>query len=344
MDKYIDEHFERVQRALTSLIDSITKYTPSTTQANDLATADKELSDGLHELQKHQNNHLRIQELKKETEDLDAQIKSTVTLLWSTRKEITGTPTTSYPSSGPHYDFTYSDLLNYARRIASNTVPPSGITNGVDLSAPASEQQQASGEQTPVTAWPNDSQPQPPLITTNGSSSSTDPSSQLAPLPSDAAQAAQDEYSTSLPPHMENYVNLFGEGAVFHPWPTESHIRSGGLDTCQRLVSAGVNPRGYDPVEVERQRQAEAEERKRREEIEDAERKRREEERFAQIARERAAAQERERQMALEAGGGGVGGGGDQGAGAAAAASGGRPGERKQFQFMGMDDDDDDED
>ncbi|OIW31848.1 hypothetical protein CONLIGDRAFT_629542 [Coniochaeta ligniaria NRRL 30616] len=326
MDKYMDERFERVQRALTSLIDSITKYTPSTTQAHDLAAADKELSDGLTELQTHQNNLLRIQELRKETEDLDAQIKSTVSLLWSTRKEITGTPTTSYPSSGPRYDFTYTDLLNYARRISPYTLPPPGVTNGVDLSAPPADQQAtASAEQTPVTAT-SDSVPAP-----NGAAVASTASQPTDPSQPDAAPQ-QTSFSTALPEHMTEAVNLL-EGAVFYPWPGEERIRSGALDLCQRLADAGVDPKGYDPEEQERQRQAEAEERKRREAIEDAERKRREEERFAQMARERAAAAERERLMSHDAGG----------AGQASPGAAGRQ-EKKQFQFMGGLDDDEDED
>ncbi|KAH8912304.1 hypothetical protein BR93DRAFT_72955 [Coniochaeta sp. PMI_546] len=336
MDKYMDERFERVQRALTSLIDSITKYTPSTTQAHDLAVADKELSDGLTELQTHQNNHLRIQELRKETEDLDAQIKSTVSLLWSTRKEITATPTTSYPSSGPRYDFTYSDLLNYARRISPYTMPPPGVTNGVDLSAAPPADQQASAEQTPVTATSDNPVVAP--TTTNGTAATAaappqPPADPSQPLPDTTQQTS---FSTALPEHMSEAVNLL-EGAVFHPWPGEERIRSGALDLCQRLADAGLDPKGYDPEEQERRRQAEAEEKRRREAIEDAERTRREEERFARIARERAAAAERERQMQQDAGGGA--GQASPSAGAAA----GRQ-EKKQFQFMGGLDDDEDED
>lgn len=314
MDKYIDQRFERVERALASLIDSITKYTPSTTVANDLAKADKELSDGLNDLQTHQNNHLRIQELRKETADLDAQIKTTVSLLWSTRKEITSTPTTSYPSSGPRYPFTYSDLLDYARRISTNTLPAGGITNGVDLSAPQPETQQPSADQTPVTAA---SENQPAV--TNGAT--TDPSQQTQP---DTSQS----FSTALPDHMSAVVNLL-DNAVFYPWPGEDKIRSGALDACQQLLDSGVDPKGYDPVERERQRQAEVEEAKQREVLQEEERKRREEERFAQMARERAAAQERERERMQEAG------------------TGGSPiakTAQKQFQFMsGLDDDEDEE-
>lgn len=47
MDKYIDGRFERLEKALTSLIDSVTKYHPSTAQARELEIADAELTKGL---------------------------------------------------------------------------------------------------------------------------------------------------------------------------------------------------------------------------------------------------------------------------------------------------------
>jgi len=49
MDKQIDSRFERIEKALTSLIDSVAKYNPSSKQAADLDTADRELFQGLEE-------------------------------------------------------------------------------------------------------------------------------------------------------------------------------------------------------------------------------------------------------------------------------------------------------
>jgi hypothetical protein len=45
MDKYIDARFERVEKALATLIDSITKYNPSSVHANNLVDANKDLSE-----------------------------------------------------------------------------------------------------------------------------------------------------------------------------------------------------------------------------------------------------------------------------------------------------------
>lgn len=47
MDKYIDSRFERLEKALASLIDSVTKYHPSIIQAEELKAADADLSKGL---------------------------------------------------------------------------------------------------------------------------------------------------------------------------------------------------------------------------------------------------------------------------------------------------------
>jgi hypothetical protein len=44
MDDILNEQFERVERALTALVDSIAAYNPNTQVAIDLVTADDELS------------------------------------------------------------------------------------------------------------------------------------------------------------------------------------------------------------------------------------------------------------------------------------------------------------
>ena len=47
MDTYIDTRFERLEKALASLIDSVNKYHPSTIHARELEAADEELTKGL---------------------------------------------------------------------------------------------------------------------------------------------------------------------------------------------------------------------------------------------------------------------------------------------------------
>jgi uncharacterized Fe-S cluster-containing radical SAM superfamily protein len=49
MDTYIDGRFERLEKALANLIDSVTKFHPSIQQGDELDAADKELTKGLEE-------------------------------------------------------------------------------------------------------------------------------------------------------------------------------------------------------------------------------------------------------------------------------------------------------
>lgn len=49
MDTFIDARLDRVEKALTTVIDSIAKYNPSPALAEDLLAADRELSQGLEE-------------------------------------------------------------------------------------------------------------------------------------------------------------------------------------------------------------------------------------------------------------------------------------------------------
>jgi hypothetical protein len=346
MDKYIDTRFDRVEKALTSLIDSIAKYTPSTSQANELAASDRELAAGLMELQTHQANNERIQQLRQETADLDAQIRSTIAVLWATRKEITTTaPTTKADSAAaaaaPRYDFTYAELLDYARRISRTTLPPPGVTNGVDLNEPSTQTGANSTQQNGEgSAAAETSRAQTPAGT--GTSAAPTPVATAGGSLADSQQpqASQATNSTALPDHMLPAVNLL-EGAVFYPWPGEDRIRGGALALNTQLSEAGISARGYDPEEEARRRRAEEEERREMEErqrVQREEHERRMREERERMARERAARAAAEGgQQASDAWRRGSGG-------ADPAKPAGAPGEKKQFQFMGGLDDDDDDD
>lgn len=47
MDALIDSRFERLEKALTTLISSVNQYHPSTERAKELEAADDELTKGL---------------------------------------------------------------------------------------------------------------------------------------------------------------------------------------------------------------------------------------------------------------------------------------------------------
>lgn len=318
MDKLLDTHYERVERALNALIDSITKYNPSPQTTTDLITADTSLRHSLSQLQQHQANYQRILKLRAETAALDAQTKDIVGTLWSMRKEVKNTHTTVYPSAAPKYQFTTAELLAYARRISPNTLPPPGVTNGVDF-----------GASPPPTTTQTTTQDAEQSFN-NGVGSGVGTPAGGAPTPSANGEVSQQTVTSSateLPVHLKQHANIH-EGAVFYPWPVEDHVRGGGMAGYQQLLDGGIDPRGYDPEEEERRKQEEeqarkdAEERERLERLE-ADRKMREER--ERMARERA---ERQRQE-------------EQRRGSVVPGSAKAP--RSQFTFLEMDDDEDEE-
>ncbi|KAK3687863.1 vitamin-D-receptor interacting mediator subunit 4-domain-containing protein [Podospora appendiculata] len=322
MDKYLDERFERVEKALSNLIDSIAKYNPSPQLAEDLVAADEELAAGLKELERHQNNYARIQQLRQETAALDAQTKDIIGALWTMRKEVKNTPTTTYPSTGPRYNFAAHELLDYARRISRNTLPPPGVTNGVDMTATTTTTPQPNA-QDPSSPDNLRSQTQTPNASFSGAVGTP---AEQAPLASQATTAAS---NISLPDHLKPMVNLL-TGAVFHPWPTEDKIRSGALASYQMLIDRGIDPKGYDPEEEEERKRAEEQARKEADEKARADRE--EAERRAREDRERMARERESARQEAERRGSVMGGIGSQAP-------------KSQFTFLdGLDDDDDDED
>lgn len=315
MDKQLDALFGRVEAALTTLIDSIAKYNPSDKLADDLAHADRALAQGLRELEQHQANHARIQQLRAETAALDAKTKEIAGSLWAMRKEVDNTPTTTYPAGGARYPFTIEDLLGFARRISRNTLPPPGVTNGLDLSAPPTQQSEGmDGTATPGASFNSG-------VGTPGGGGTTAAATPDAMV----SQATVASSVPEMPMELRHAVNP-GEGAVFIPWPTEDKIRSGALAEYQRLVERGMDPKGYDPEEEEQRKRDEEQAKKEAEErarLEHEEAERRMQEERARMARER----ERARQEAERRG------------------SVAEPvGQKKsQFSFIDMDDEDDDE-
>ncbi|KAF4592612.1 Mediator of RNA polymerase II transcription subunit 4 [Ophiocordyceps camponoti-floridani] len=339
MDKRIDSRFERLEKALSSLVDSVTKYHPSVAQAEELQAADAQLSLGLEEVQVHQNNHLLIQQLRRTSSALDAQIRDTLTSLASTRKDIVSTQITKF-SSEPNHPISYDELLAYARRISKTTLPPAAT---ILTASPSPETQTpAAGGAT------SEPQPQPSSAVTPSARTPSRTESPVAngtlPQPTNPDPPAQQNsasQNTSLPEGMSQYLNPLS-GQVFFPWPLEDKIRSGALASYQILVEQGIDPRGYDPATEEERRRKEEDERKAKEEREkaereDRERQLREERERLRVERERQREKEQEawRKTSIATGMPGA-------AMPARAASG--TGEKKQFQFTNLDDLDDDDD
>ncbi|KAI1348207.1 vitamin-D-receptor interacting mediator subunit 4-domain-containing protein [Xylaria sp. FL0043] len=358
MNKQLDACFDRVEKALGTLIDSIAKYNPSTNQVQELGSADAELTKGLRDLQTHQSNYQRLQDLRASTAKYDTQIKDTLRLLANTRKELVHASATVFPD-GPNYEIRYDELLSYARRISKTTIPPVGAVNAI--SAAISESSQIKGEAasapetaatTPAGGTPNGTTPQPQptqpslTVTANGGGGGG----------GGGGDASQQTMSTDLPEPLATFLNPHS-AYTFVPWPSEEQVRHGAIASLAYMAEQGIEPEGYDP-EVERARkEREEEERKQAEEEERVEREKRERWLREEQARLRAA-REREREMeeaeSWRRASVSVGGAQppppqqqqqqqQQQAGGAAASSPTQPQPKAQFQFMGDDDDDDDD-
>lgn len=364
MDKIVDVRFERVEKALATLVESITKYNPQASQALELANADNELGHGLKQrmpslylpssassihianelafptVETHQNNYRRLESLKASSTALDAQIRDTIRTLWNTRKDITSTSTTAAPD-GPQYDVNYEELLSYARRISKMTLPPASILSRLEAANADSGASTGEAVNTPnTTAAPTPvaggSTPNP-NTTSNGAPT---PAAQSQSQGQQGTQTTANSGATALPEEWTQFLDPL-TGHVFLPWATEDKIRVGALASIQNLVEEGIDPRGYDPAEEEARRQREEQERREQEEREALEREenlRKMREEQARIARERQRERERLQEEALRRGSTGGGGPSPGGAGAS------NEPQKKQFQFMGGDLDDDDDD
>ncbi|KAG5967582.1 hypothetical protein E4U56_000744 [Claviceps arundinis] len=338
MDKYIDDHFERLEKALSNLIDSVTKYHPSVGHAEELKAADIDLGKGLEKVEEHQNNYLRIQKLRKSSALLDTQIRDTLTSLANARKDIVTTQTTTYPSE-PNYPIAYEELLSYAQRISKTTLPPAATLESASMTLDTRAQTHA---QAPT---PN---PEPQPLPTLAPSAPTPPLSQ-SPAMNDTPTMASDQptqqstasANISLPENLGLYINPLS-GQSFFPWPMEASIRTGALASYQILLEKGVDPAGYDPALEEERKRKEEEERKAMEEREQAEREARErqlreERERLRLERERQREREQEAWRRASLVGGETDGPAPPRPPAGTAV-------RKQFQFTNLDDLDDDDD
>ncbi|KAF8857871.1 hypothetical protein BDZ45DRAFT_714704 [Acephala macrosclerotiorum] len=283
MDNLIDKRFERVERALQALINSISTYNPNPTLANDLVTADAELSQSLEQLTTHQANHRKLLALRETSATLDTQIKETLTLLASTRRDLIATPSSTFPTNTN--PVSNAELLAYARRISKYTLPPtyretdsqaaSGEAGTNTPKEPAS-QTQTNGTTTPSVATNG-------VVSEQSQAQSSGTSMDIDQPSAPAVGEIQTTDTTGVASTHKTWEPFFNAGneALFVPWPNEEVIRRGALASIQVLLDKGVDPWTFDPeksaeLEAERVRIADAEE---------AERQKRDEERRMDMVR-----------------------------------------------------------
>ncbi|KAK3717938.1 hypothetical protein LTR37_005364 [Vermiconidia calcicola] len=206
--------YQRVEQSLQRLTESIASYNPSATAADELLAADEAVSEILDQLVIHQSNHIRIEELRRQTEKLDETLKTTLQLLADTRKQIIAIPS-STPSDEPRRQVKAEDLLAYAKFISKTTVPPTFRKQPPPIKSENAQAQITNGIATP----PLGAQDQDNAHTTG--------------IENVGTKALSEVQRKMLDPN-----NRMG----FSPWPSPIVIQNGALGEIQRMVENGQDP------------------------------------------------------------------------------------------------------
>ncbi|KAK6441983.1 hypothetical protein LTR95_001792 [Oleoguttula sp. CCFEE 5521] len=125
MNSLLRSSYHALEQALQRLTDSIATYNPNLPYADELVAANEAVDRDLELLATHQSNYTRIQSLRAQSASLDSTLRSTISQLAQTRKDILAIPPA--PSHGPTAQATelnVDTLLRYAALIAPTTVPP----------------------------------------------------------------------------------------------------------------------------------------------------------------------------------------------------------------------------
>ncbi|MCJ1313840.1 hypothetical protein MMC25_007520 [Agyrium rufum] len=119
MDAILIDHLDRVEKSLTTLVESITSYNPSVTAAEELVTASNDLTAGLLKLLQHQSNHAKLLSLYAKAEAISNQNTNAIQTLADLRKEVSSLPATAFQPG--RRSIPLDELLNYAKSIAPNS-------------------------------------------------------------------------------------------------------------------------------------------------------------------------------------------------------------------------------
>ena len=216
MNNIIQGQLDRVETALTALIESIASYNPSVPTTNNLLAADDQLRKGLKQLTQHQQNHVRILDLHDKITRQNTQITTTLKSLADARSDLLSIPV-SLPTKESR-SVPYAELLDYAKRISRNTIPPTfRPPPPAPLEAqPASTPQVANGSADTL-AKPGE----------NGTGKGT--------------EALEDVERIWLEPLKQ---------IPFVPWVTDDIIKMGALNQIQAMVERGEDPAKVGTEEI----------------------------------------------------------------------------------------------
>lgn len=184
---------------------------------------------------KHQANHARILKLRQTTDSLDNQIKSTVTTLAETRKELLAIPSATEPNI-PTRDVPFDELLAFAKNIAKFTLPPGHHLRPVNAQVPATELAAEpsieSSAETLKSGAPLRSPTQTQLSPTQPQSQAKDDESKNDPEGHAFSQLTAEQRS-----FLDDAQTL-----PFMPWPDFPLINAGILRQTQDMIAQGIDP------------------------------------------------------------------------------------------------------
>ncbi|KAF2876627.1 mediator complex, subunit Med4, partial [Massariosphaeria phaeospora] len=220
MDSTLQAQFQRLELALSTLVDSIASYNPSPQAAVDLVAADDELSRGLDQLATHQANHARILALRAEADALEAQFKSSVSVLAGLRRELFETPATTFPDSSRLVPF--EELLQYAKNISEYTIPPSYRERIPEFDSKVAKDKEGEEEK------------------------EKDSNLSIAPVVEILKDTADGEPELEPPKEISAeeagwLKDLQDRQYSWYPWPVNDKIRKGSLMQIQRLRDMGTD-------------------------------------------------------------------------------------------------------
>ena len=169
---------------------------------------------------KHQQNYLRIQELRRTSDSLDETIKNTIRLLADARRDIASIP--SIDTSADRREVDVNELLSYAKYIAPTTVPPT-------YRKPVKDDSQSQSKAT---------EPQDTTQIANG----------LSTPPQTTADDVNPAFIKSENIGLQSMEErdkawLLPDPDVFQPWPTQDVMNSGALGDIQRMLERGEDPK-----------------------------------------------------------------------------------------------------
>ncbi|KAF2742664.1 hypothetical protein M011DRAFT_378990, partial [Sporormia fimetaria CBS 119925] len=223
MDTVLNAQFDRVQAALSTLVESIATFNPSPQAALELKAADDQLCSGLQLLSRHQDNQRRILALRSEADRLEAQLRSSVGTLASLRHELLEAAPSETPTDARSVPAT--ELLQYAQSIAVHTVPPTyrePIAKGVSDAAEDKAKDETISSGVPTNSLPS------PAFAGVAASATTEDANKTHNEP---------EVPIDVTPQQAEWLKaLRGQNLPWVPWPSDDKIRFGNLMQIQRLL------------------------------------------------------------------------------------------------------------